>query len=160
MTKKPDLKLPEYVAEISRFRQIAARFPTDPSGLTRHAEEENAMSTLRGISGIATVAVLIAGLAACAPPPPSPVMSIPQSRGPAEVRVAPPPPEAEVIPPPPPGEVETMRWDPGHWRWADGQWVWVHGHYIERPGPMANWIPGHWDQTTDGGWVWEQGHWM
>jgi WXXGXW repeat (2 copies) len=32
------------------------------------------------------------------------------------------------------------------------------GHYIERPKPDANWLPGYWQQEADG-WAWVEGRW-
>jgi hypothetical protein len=46
----------------------------------------------------------------------------------------------------------------GRWRWNGHEHVWVEGHYVHRPQPRAEWIPGRWEQRPRG-WVYIDGHW-
>jgi hypothetical protein len=74
------------------------------------------------------------------------------------VPMAPPPPRVEVIPVLPPERASAERWQPGYWRWNGHEHIWTEGHYVARPRPRAEWIPGRWEQRPRG-WVYVQGHW-
>jgi len=39
------------------------------------------------------------------------------------------------------------------------KYVWMRGHYVQRPSPTANWIPGYWEQRPEG-WIRIEGQWI
>lgn len=100
-----------------------------------------------------------------APPPATPqfgstapAAEAPSSAGTATVIVAPIAPPAPLTETPGPAPTALAIWQVGHWSWDGTTFNWTPGHYVMRPSPSANWVPGYW-QPGPGGWTWINGYW-